>query len=469
MKVDYDVVIIGGGITGAGVIRDLALHGVKCLIVDKKDFSSQTSQSSSKMLHGGIRYLENFDFNLVWEALHEKNLWLRLTPHLCYETPFCLPVFKRSSRPLWMIKMGLVLYDVLSSMKNSPHKILSKKKTLELHPYLSSKNLRGSGVYYDAIMDDVKMTLEVIFDALVDEGNEAKNYTEVIKLDHLGEFVKLKLRDTIVGNEYDVTCKYAVFCTGPFTDKLMHLLDVPWDNKLLPSKGAHIWLRREILPIEAPIVIQSNDGRVIFVIPQEKGILVGTTETKTKEEFFDIKANQEDIDYLLGELKAYFPKALISAKDILSSFAGIRPLVKEDGQASDRGNTAREHKVFYPYHNTPVLVGGKYTTFRVMCQDVTRPIVNILKGNYNPQKTMVGLRQKSIIPSFTKTTFDHESVIKIMESELPRTFRDLVERRMGIPSKEHWSGEIGFDEFFLGILDDLNKHLGTSKEDIINY
>src|SRR5690554_4942044 len=132
----YDVVIIGGGIVGAGILRDAALHGLKTLLIDKKDFTSQTSQSSSKMLHGGIRYLETFDFALVWEALHEKNLWIKLAPHLCQEKAFLMPIYKDSLRPLWMLKVGLWLYDFLSSFQNTPHRMLNIEETLKLLPPL---------------------------------------------------------------------------------------------------------------------------------------------------------------------------------------------------------------------------------------------------------------------------------------------------------------------------------------------
>ena len=169
------VLIVGGGIVGAGVFRDLSLHGIDSIIIDKKDFSSQTSQSSSKMLHGGIRYLENFDFSLVWEALHEKNLWLKTAPHLCRDSSFYLPAFKESKRPLWMLKIGLFLYDFLSGFQNSPHEILNKEKTIKNRPLLNSKNLKGSGLYYDGLMDDIKITLEVIYDGLKSPNARAMN------------------------------------------------------------------------------------------------------------------------------------------------------------------------------------------------------------------------------------------------------------------------------------------------------
>ena len=155
----YHTVIIGGGIVGAGIFRDLSLHNSDTLLIEKGDFSSQTSSKSSKMLHGGIRYLENFDFKLVFEALHEKNLWLKLAPHLCYEQGFFLPIHKNSKRPLWMIKIGLFLYDLLSQFKNRPHKMFSKDEIIQKFPQINPEGLSGGGLYYDGVMDDFKITL----------------------------------------------------------------------------------------------------------------------------------------------------------------------------------------------------------------------------------------------------------------------------------------------------------------------
>lgn len=182
LKDSYKTVIVGGGIVGAGIFRDLAMHGVETLLVEAGDFSSQTSERSSKMLHGGIRYLENMDFPLVFEALHEKNLWLKLTPHLTREVPFYMPVYKDSKRPLWMIRIGLFLYDFLSSFKNSPFSTRTKEECLNDIKNLNPEGLSGAGVYYDGIMDDSKITLEVIYDALEETNTYAVNHTKVINV-----------------------------------------------------------------------------------------------------------------------------------------------------------------------------------------------------------------------------------------------------------------------------------------------
>src|SRR3989339_754367 len=161
---EYNTLIIGGGIVGAGIFRDLSLHSVKALLIDKFDFASQTSSSSSKMFHGGIRYLASLDFGLVWEALHEKNLWLKLAPHLCIERPFLIPTYKQSANGLSAMHLGVKLYDLLSSFQNSPSKALSRTNIKKAYPCLTQENLTGGVIYYDAIADDCKITLESIYD-----------------------------------------------------------------------------------------------------------------------------------------------------------------------------------------------------------------------------------------------------------------------------------------------------------------
>ena len=208
----FQCIVIGGGIVGAGIFRDLALHGVETLLIDSGDFSAQTSERSSKMLHGGIRYLENMDFKLVFEALHEKNLWLKLTPHLAREEAFFLPVYKNASRPLWMIRLGLFLYDLLSQFKNSPYQTLSQEECIKRIPDLNPVGLSGAGVYYDGIMDDVKITLEVIYDSLLMPNTYALNHTLLtnVSIDPQTNNSLLTLNDQITGEQQVVSAEKVI-------------------------------------------------------------------------------------------------------------------------------------------------------------------------------------------------------------------------------------------------------------------
>jgi glycerol-3-phosphate dehydrogenase len=434
----YPVVIIGGGITGAGIFRDLSLHQIPTLLIDKKDFSSQTSQSSSKMLHGGIRYLENFDFELVWEALKEKNLWIKLAPHLCYNQRFFIPVFKGDLRPLWMIRIGLALYDILSIFKNQKHDSATPKRTLEAFPQLNPLHLKGSGIYSDAVVDDAKLTLEVIYDALKSRNSRALNYVSLESWKKEKNSHTLTLKDQLTGDCREMTCRHIIFATGPFTDILMKQLGtIKWSPKLIPSRGAHIWLSPNSLEAKQAMVLTPKDGRVIFVIPWHDRILVGTTEDKDIDDPTDIQAKESDIKYLLNNINEYFPKANIQRSDVISSFAGIRPLVKDEDHPGP-GKTSRLHKTYQPFHHTHIIIGGKFTTFRVMAQDITQKICHFYEQPYNNEYTERPLRQKSVVSSYNNHDFSLEDVKLILKNEKVRTFDDLLTRRLSIPNENHW-------------------------------
>lgn len=430
---EMEVVIIGGGINGAGLLRDLALNGVKALLIEKGDFSSQTSQSSSKMLHGGIRYLENFDFALVQEALEEKNLWLKLAPHICFEREFYFPVYNFSKYPPFMLRMGLFLYDFLSHFKNHPHAMFSKKEILKKIPALKEDGLKASGMYYDGVVDDAKLTLECIYDALLEPQVEALNYHEVIKVNSQGDQHLITYQNVFTKEVFEVKAQFVVYTTGPFTDQLLPDLGVKWNDKMLTSKGIHLWIKKDSLQLDGSVVLTTPDGRVVFVIPQRDAILVGTTETKVNEEMFNIQASPEEIKYLLSVLNEYFPKALISESHIISTFAGVRPLVREEGSSDSRGKTSRFHKIYRPTHHSYVLLGGKYTTFRRMAQEVAQELVPRLGRAYNPNLTLNPLRQHSLFPTFgPRPKVGLELIKEIIAKEKVVTFEDLVKRRLSM-------------------------------------
>ncbi len=470
----YDVIIVGGGINGAGVYRDLSLHGVSTLLLEKGDFASQTSQSSSKMLHGGIRYLENYDFGLVKEALHEKNLWLKIAPHLACEKAFYLPNYKESKYPLWMVRVGLQMYDFLSSFENSPYRILNQAKTLAEIPELKKTGLNGSGVYYDAIVSDAQLTLESIYDGSLEKNSKALNYFEVVACEQSATGWKVKAVDRLNQRaEHFFECKELVFTAGPFTDKLLNnLATIPWKNQLLPTKGIHIWVDKEYFPLKHPVVLQTTDNRIIFVIPDQESVLVGTTESVTEEEFFNIQATNAEIEYLLSNLNEFFPESKIETKHILSHYAGIRPLVKDESRGPHA--TSRKHKVFKVFDNVHIILGGKLTTFRAMCRDISEPIIKKQKLKYNPHLSMNPFRQKSVFPLFEKVIPTAETILQSAKTEQIRTLKDLINRRMYIPNINHWekreaTKDTNFKQFFTALLPELAKEIKVDATDIENF
>ena len=426
------------------------------------------------MLHGGIRYLENMDFPLVFEALHEKNLWLKITPHLAHEEAFYLPVYKNSKRPLWMIRIGLFLYDFLSQFKNSPFSVKNKKECLRDIPILSPEGLSGAGVYYDGVMDDAKMTLEVIYDALMEKHAEARNHTAVTDVARISKKNILTIKNRLTGKEEKISCDQLVYALGPFTDSFLKKFSFyNWKDVLLPSKGSHIWISARELPLTHPIVMTPSDekgDRVIFVVPHGEKILVGTTEVKVSGDFFNVHPDEDEIDYLLKNLNLYFPTLNLSRKHILGSFAGIRPLVRSD-ESGDLGKTSREHKIYQPASNTFVIAGGKYTTFRVMGQKITQRICHRFGKGYNPDKTESRLRQTSIILPFEWKLPSARELEIICQNELPKTFTDLVVRRLGVASRSIWKEKtlVDFDDYFSEHFELLSRYLVITREDIKNF
>lgn len=426
----YDIAIIGGGINGIGLFRDLSKHGVNSILIEKGDFMSQTSSRSSKMLHGGIRYLENFDFPLIQEALHEKNIWVKLAPHLCQERAFYLPVFNYSKFPLWMTYCGLKIYDFLSNFKNTPSTIIKKKRLLSYFPSLTKKGLKGAAVYYDAYMNDARLGIECLLDGLNEKKGHAYNYMSLEEANKINGIYELKLKCQNSGETHHISAADIVFTTGPFTDRLLKKLNLfDWKPRLCASKGSHIWLSSKSFPLKSPMVLQTHDKRVLFVLPQKDGVLVGTTEEKLDhEEFFNIEVHEKEINYMLNNLKKYFPGIKLSKSDIIGQFAGVRPLVMSE--ESSAGETSREHKVFQPMPDAWVLLGGKWTTFRVMVQDIARPLVNKYNPPYDHNKCIAPLNTDSPFSDFEQLKTDI-NIEKLKTDELAQSEEDIIDRRLG--------------------------------------
>ena len=427
----YDVAIIGGGINGIGLFRDLSKHKVNSILIERGDFMSQTSSRSSKMLHGGIRYLENFDFPLIQEALHEKNLWVQLAPHLCNEQAFYLPVFNYSKFPLWLTYFGLKTYDFLSNFKNTPSTVIAKKKLLKKFPDLTTNGLKGAAVYHDALMNDARLGIECLMDAMKENIGRVCNYTILEKAEKENEIFVLTLRSTKDDKVQIIRAKELVFTTGPFTDKVLTDLKLfDWRPRLIASKGTHIWLDCKTFPVDDPMVLETIDKRVLFVLPQKDAVLVGTTEDNAEgEEFFDIQPKESEIQYILSNLNKYFPKYNLKPSDVLGSFAGIRPLIQEED--SNAGKTSRKHQTYQPLPNVWVLLGGKWTTFRTMVQDIAAPLVGKYNPPYDSNKCIAKLNTFSPFDTYDELRWDKEVFEKLKKTEFVSNEEDLVERRLG--------------------------------------
>ncbi|MBT6324829.1 MAG: FAD-dependent oxidoreductase, partial [Bdellovibrionales bacterium] len=361
------------------------------------------------------------------------------------------------------------VYDFLSSFNNTPHKILNKKTTITNFKNLKSNNLTGAGLYYDGIVNDSKLNLEVIYDGLFNTNSKAQNYTEITGVEYHNDHYKLSLLDTLTLKKSTVISKELIFATGPFTDQLLSkFIPSIWHNCLLPSKGIHLWIDKEKFNIDYSLVMIDKQGRLIFIIPHENAILVGTTETEVKENFFNIEANNDEKVYLLNQVNEYFPSLNLNESSIISSFAGVRPLVMENPNQS-RANTARNHKYFQPFSNMHVIVGGKYTTFRTMGQEISRTIIERNNIAYSSLKSIQKLRQISTVIQYKKGSINKEKIIQILKNEYVKTFSDLIIRRLGISNKNGWNEEISFNQYFIELLPVLNQFIKVTESDIIEF
>ena len=299
--------------------------------------------------------------------------------------------------------------------------------------------------------------------------SKAQNYTEITELEHCNNHYKLSLIDTVTLKKSTVMSKELVFATGPFTDQLLSKF-IPgiWHDCLLPSKGVHLWIDKEKFNIDHSLVMIDKKGRLVFIIPHENAVLVGTTESEVKENFFNIKASTNEKVYLLNQLNEYFPSLNLNEDSILSSFAGVRPLVKKDSN-QNRASTARNHKYFQPFSNMHVIVGGKYTTFRTMGQEISRTIIERNNIAYSSIKSIQKLRQKSIIVQYKKGSITKDNITEILRSEYVRTFSDLIIRRLGISNKKYWKEEVGFNQYFIELLPVLNQFIKVTEADIIDF
>lgn len=371
----FEVVIIGGGINGAGIARELAIRGIKVGLFEKNDFGSGTSSASSKLAHGGLRYLETGDFSLVFEACHERERLLKNAPHLAKSLPFIIPIYKHSRRPKWQIRIGLWLYDLLSTFQTvKTHKMLSKKEVLELEPDINPTNLVGGALYYDAQIDDARIVLENILDAEY-HGAEVHNYTEVTRFDwENGKIKALYVKQKNSETEYKIIADLFINTTGPWSDITIEKINPTSPKNLRLSKGVHIMLPK--LTENALLLTAKRDNRVFFVLPWNNHSMVGTTETDYTDSPDDVAVNEEDIAYLLEEIQPIFPNTSLTRDSVIASFAGLRPLVQRTGKTAS--DTSREHRLIEDGNIIHVL-GGKYTTFRKISEDVAKVVHRILK------------------------------------------------------------------------------------------
>jgi glycerol-3-phosphate dehydrogenase len=381
----FDLIIVGGGITGAGIARDAALRGLSVAVLEKSDFGSGTSSKSSKLIHGGLRYLEHGEIGLVFESVSERRVQTRVAPHLVRPLPFLVPIYQDTKPGLEIMNLGLWIYDSLALFRAPRmHKTVRGARAANaLEPCLRTDGLRGVIEYFDCATDDARLVLENIIDAQA-LGADCRNYTEVTSIERAasGRVVAVRIRDALTGAEDRIAGRAVVIAAGAWTDEVTRRFEIPIGRELLRrTKGVHVVIPHERLPLGRAItMISPVDGRVMFAIPWRERTVLGTTDTDFTGAADDVHADAADVDYLCASANGYFPHAQIRPDDVIATWAGLRPLIRaEDGGAES--DVSREHEIFVRDDGLIIIAGGKLTTYRRMARQAVRIAVKWLRDH----------------------------------------------------------------------------------------
>ncbi|TYO99297.1 glycerol-3-phosphate dehydrogenase [Geothermobacter ehrlichii] len=366
----FDVLIIGGGITGAGIARELALRGLKVALVDKGDFAGGTSSRSTKLIHAGLRYLEGGRLGLVHESCRERRLLQKLAPHLVRPLPFLIPGYRGDRRPFWMIRAGLTLYDLLALGQNARrHQLCAPGELAEAEPCLKQEGLVGAARYWDCRMDDARLCLENIL-AAENLGAVCLNHVAVEGLIRRGSRIgAAAVRDLESGRQTEVAARMVVNAAGPWLDRVRRLAGLTAPS-LRPTRGTHILVPRINRREEAFYLSSGRDDRLFFVIPWGEMSLIGTTDVDFDRSPDLVSPVPEDITYLIEESNRRLRDCRLRQQDVIAAFAGLRPLVRDgDGPAS---RVSREYRILQEIDGLLSVAGGKYTTYRALAARVGR-------------------------------------------------------------------------------------------------
>ena len=376
----YDLLVIGGGITGAGIALDAASRGLKTALVEKNDFASGTSSRSTKLIHGGLRYLKQFEIALVREVGRERAIVHKNAPHLVPSEKMLLPLIKGGTYGKFATSIGLMVYDVLAGVESADQrKMLSKEETLKKEPLLNEETLEGAGIYAEYRTDDARLTIEVIKTA---GQYDADSVNYVMATDFVyqnGQVCGIKAQDTLSGEEFEIASKHIVSAAGPWVDDLRQKDHSLTGKHLHLTKGVHIVVPKEKFPLQQAIYFDVPDGRMIFAIPRGKITYIGTTDTDYNGDKDRILTNKEDVAYLLDASNAAFSTIHLTKSDVVSSWAGVRPLIHEAGKSSSE--ISRKDEIFESNTGLLSIAGGKLTGFRKMAQR----IVDVVVKKYNRQ------------------------------------------------------------------------------------
>ena len=370
----FDVIVIGGGITGAGILLDAASRGLKAILLEKNDFASGTSSKSTKLIHGGLRYLKQFDFGLVQEVGTERAIVHKLAPHLVIPEKMLLPIIKDGSYSKWLTSIGLKIYDILAGVSgDDKRKMLGKKETISLEPLVPEEIVEGAGYYAEYRTDDARLTIENLKTAIT-FGATALNYSKVTNMVYEnGKIVGVAVEDETTNEPFEIKSDYVISAAGPWVDTLRKKDNSLQGKRLHLSKGVHIVFPREKFPIQQSIYFDVPDGRMMFAIPRGKVTYLGTSDTDYNQNIDEVYADIEDVNYLLNGANNMFPDLQLTKEDVLSSWAGLRPLIHEEGKSASE--LSRKDEIFVSETGFISIAGGKLTGYRKMAERIVDKVI----------------------------------------------------------------------------------------------
>ncbi len=383
---EYDLIVIGGGIVGAGIAQDAASRGLSVLLIEKDDFASHTSSKTTKLIHGGLRYLEQGRLKLTYQLSQERALLEQLAPHIVKDISFVLPLAEKDKLFALRARLGLTLYDLLSSGFShgmQQHETLGAKEVFEAAPALSQEHIVGGLRFHDAITDDARLVLSVVKSAM-SLGAHVLNYVEAIELKFQDNLVReIECRDRLDGSTFTLRCKVCVNAAGIFSDQIINLVKKKWRPRVVPAKGIHIVLPLSAFPTNTGLFLPTSDKRYVFVLPWQRALIIGPTDSIYSGDLNHPLANNDEVDYLLQVLNKYNGGRLLNRSDISATWAGIRPLIapmsksNENGEAlSTTSKLSREHEIFIGPKGLVNVIGGKLTNYRLMAEQTVDRILD---------------------------------------------------------------------------------------------
>lgn len=367
----YDVIVIGGGITGTGIALDSTTRGLKTLLIEMQDFAAGTSSRSTKLVHGGLRYLKQFKVKMVANVGKERAIVYENAPHVTHPEWMLLPIYQKGTFGKYSTSLGLKVYDFLAGVKRDERrKMLSRKEVLHKEPLLNKEGLLGGGKYVEYRTDDARLTIEVAKKAS-EYGAELLNYAKVEEFiyNSEGQITGVQIVDELSGIRYRANGKIIVNATGPWVEEVTEMDQRIVGKSLLHTKGVHIVVDRKRLPLRQPVYFDAPDGRMVFAIPRNNKTYIGTTDTVFEEDLLHPTITTEDKKYLLGCIQAMFPETYVGMGDIESTWAGIRPLINEVGKGPSE--ISRKDEIWTSASGLITIAGGKLTGYRKMAETVT--------------------------------------------------------------------------------------------------